>query len=131
MPKQTYIEALHQLRHARSDHIQWRSFANALSTGIQLDITRAPINAKECEFGKWYYSLRTQQFFAEYETFESIKAPHEVLHQIYSKIYTACANKKTKEANILLIRLNQVSTQLLEAIDLLEKELRQKILEAK
>ncbi len=126
--QQQYQEALKQLRHARSDHIRWRSFANGMSSGVDIDLVHAaPIEHTQCPFGVWYHHQKTQKLLGHFASFGAMDSSHRVLHQIYEKICEKQAKKQFKEIPHLLENLNEVSKQLLETANLLEKELLEKL----
>lgn len=134
-------EAIEQLRAAKSAHIQWRSYAQALVAGIPLDESKVPVAHTDCRFGKWYYG--SGQHLARLPAFDAIGGPHETLHQIYMRIFTCLFGEdhrstlrklfgssrkhraeKIAEAEVLLKQLVGVSETLLEALRLLEDEIR-------
>lgn len=133
-------EVLSQLRLAKSAHIQWRSYAQALVAGIPVEQDHVPVVHTNCKFGKWYYGPGQQ--LASLGSFSAIDTPHEMLHQIYMKIFKLLfgeddrstfkklfgSKSKTKQQNsekaeALMQKLIAVSGTLLEAINLLEREI--------
>lgn len=133
-------DVLGQLRLAKSANIQWRSYAQALVAGIPVEKDHVPVIHTNCKFGKWYYGSGQQ--LASLSSYGAIDAPHEMLHQIYLKIFVILFdedNRSTlqkvfgsaakikeqhqKEADALMQRLLSVSGTLLEAIEVLEKEI--------
>jgi len=134
-------EVLTQLRAAKSAHIQWRAYAQALVSGIPVEQDHVPVIHTNCKFGKWYYGPGQQ--LSSLSSYGAIDAPHEMLHQIYIKIFKILfgeddrsafkklfgSNSKLKkehqeEAEALLQHLLSVSGTLLEAINLLENEIK-------
>lgn len=134
-------EALSQLRAAKSAHIQWRAYAQALVTGIPVEQDHVPVIHTNCKFGKWYYGPGQQ--LSSLSTYGAIDTPHEMLHQIYMKIFKLLfgeddrstfskifgSKSKVKqeqqvEAEALMQKLLSVSGTLLEAINLLESEIK-------
>ena len=132
-------EILSQLRQAKSAHIEWRSYAQALIAGIPVKDDKVPVIHTECKFGKWYYGAG--QDLSSLSSFRSIEVPHEMLHKIYMEIYKLLRTeddrsafqkmlqsaKKHKqqnqlEAESLMKNLLSVSGTLLESINLLERE---------
>ncbi|MCP5306329.1 MAG: CZB domain-containing protein [Chromatiaceae bacterium] len=135
-------EALLQLRQAKSAHIQWRSYAQALIVGIPVEQAHVPVIHTDCKFGRWYHG--PGQALASLSAYSAIDTPHEMLHQIYMKIFkllfgsddrgvlqkmfksTAKVKKEHQaEAEELMEKLLAVSSTLLEAINLLEQEVSQ------
>lgn len=122
-----YKNALSQLRKAKAAHIKWRSYAYGLISGLDVLAEHNPIEHTECSFGLWYYDDKTQKTFRSLDSFSGIEVPHKVLHQIYHQIYELVAKKKMKQAEKQLDKLNALSKQLLEAVELVESELKTKI----
>lgn len=135
----TKKEILTQLRAAKTAHIQWRSYAQALISGLPVDQDHVPVIHTTCKFGKWYYGPGQQ--LASLSAYEAIETPHEMLHQIYMRIFKILFTeedrsilqklfgskgkldkKKQEEAESLMQNLLSVSRTLLEAINLLEQE---------
>lgn len=135
-------ETLTQLRSAKSAHIQWRSYAQALIAGIPVNEEYVPIIHTNCKFGKWYYG--SGQKLSSLSAFKTIETPHEVLHQVYIEIFKLLFGKdersalkkifgssaKIKQENqekaeALMQKLLAISATLLEAITLLEEEIKQ------
>jgi len=134
-------DALSMLQSARSAHIQWRARAQALVAGIPLDREQVPVTYTDCKFGKWYYGLGQQ--LSVLDTFRAIEEPHQQLHLIYMKIFRHLfgdddrslmrkvfeSKRKYVAANLteaqqLLPQLVGVSETLLEAIEIVEVQIR-------
>ncbi|MCG8426905.1 MAG: CZB domain-containing protein [Chromatiales bacterium] len=132
-------EVLSQLRQAKSAHIQWRSYAQALVAGIPVEQDHVPVIHTDCKFGRWYYGHG--QELSSLKAFSAIDTPHEMLHQIYMKIYkllegeddrstmqkmfgskAKMMKQRQQEADALLQKMLSVSGTLLEAIAQLEQE---------
>ena len=133
-------DILLQLRQAKSAHIKWRAYAQALVSGLPVEKDHVPVIHTDCVFGQWYYG--TGQQLSDLSSFDSISVPHEMLHHIYmeifkllfgederstfQKIFGSKSKKDTqKEANKLMQDLLAISGTLLEAISLLEKEVKE------
>ncbi|EXJ16796.1 CZB domain-containing protein [Imhoffiella purpurea] len=138
----TKKEILTQLRAAKTAHIQWRSYAQALTSGLPVDQDHVPVIHTACKFGKWYYGPGQQ--LSSLETYEAIEVPHETLHRIYMKIFKILFTEEDRgllhklfgskgrldkrqqaEVDGLMQNLLSVSRTLLEAIALLEQEVLQ------
>ncbi len=131
-------QLLAQLRAAKSAHIKWRSYAQALVAGVPLDENQVPVIHTDCSFGKWYYG--EGQSLSRLPAYRAIEVPHEMLHAIYmqlfkllfeteelgffSKLVGASKRRQEKSAQIdsLLAKLVEMSRTLLEALEMLEKE---------
>lgn len=135
-------EVLSQLHLAKSAHIKWRSYAQALVAGIPVEQDHVPVIHTDCKFGKWYYG--PGQKLASLSSYDAVGDPHEMLHQIYMKIYKILfgeddrsvlqkvfgSKAKTKqknqnEAEVLMQRLVAVSGTLLEALAILENDIKE------
>lgn len=136
----TKKEILTQLRAAKTAHIQWRSYAQALISGLPVEQDHVPVVHTTCKFGKWYYG--PGQALSSLSGYEAIETPHEILHQLYMKIFkilfaeddrsllskvfgskSKLNKKKQEEAEALMQNLLSVSRTLLESIALLEQEI--------
>lgn len=134
-------EILIQLRRAKSAHIQWRSYAQALVAGIPVEKDHVPIIHTDCKFGQWFYGPGQQ--LASLSFFNAIDVPHEMLHQIYMRIFkllfgednrstfsklfgskSRLKQEQQDEAEALLQKLLSVSGTLMEAINQLENEVK-------
>ncbi len=131
-------EVITRLRKAKTAHIRWRGYAQALIAGVPLDEDRIPIAHTDCEFGRWYYGAgQTLQVFPQ---FHAIAAPHEQLHLVYMQIVkqlfeserggllarllgrrSSAAAAKSDRIQQLLDQLLQVSEQLMGPIETLEQ----------
>lgn len=130
-----------ELRLAKSAHIKWRSYAQALVAGLPVNQEHVPVIHTDCKFGKWYYGSGQQ--LSSLSSFSAIATPHETLHQIYIEIFKVLfgkdersalqklfgSNAKLKkknqqEADALMEKLISTSGTLLEAISLLEGEIK-------
>jgi len=135
----TRKEIIAQLRAAKTAHIQWRAYAQALVAGFAIDQNLVPVIHTDCKFGQWYYgqgqSLSNLKHFAE------IDKPHVLLHQEYMNIYKLIFTKtkpglfdglfnsqekrrlkNVKQAEELMKNLAAISEELLASINSLEQE---------
>jgi len=115
---------MRQVRQAKSAHIRWRAYAQAMVAGLDVEDEHAPIHHKECSFGKWYYGDGARTF-GHWLIYKDIEDSHELLHALYKKIYEACKAGKTRQAQQLTEQLIGISRTLLDAIGLLEEEIRE------
>ncbi len=133
-------EVLAQLRRAKSAHILWRSYAQALVSGLAVEEEHLPVMHTDCKFGQWYYGSGQQ--LSSLASFEAIGMPHDILHKVYRSIFellfgedkrtslqklfgskAKLEQKRHDEADVLMQNLLQVSGTLLDVIDLLEDEI--------
>lgn len=133
-------DAIEQLRSAKSAHIQWRAYAQALIAGIEVKQDHVPVIHTDCRFGKWYYG--EGQKLASLSGYLDIELPHENLHKIYMKIFklmfdetevgllgrmfgkqSRLDRRNQQEAEQLLEKMLVVSSELLGVIGLLEKDI--------
>lgn len=134
-------EIIAHLRSAKSAHIQWRAFAQALVAGIPVEQDHVPVVHTSCKFGKWYYGPGQQ--LSSLKSYAAIDTPHEMLHKIYMKIFKLLFGKdersgfqklfgsnaklkqeRQEEADVLMQKLLAISETLLEALALLEEEIK-------
>ncbi len=133
----TKRDIITQLREAKASHIHWKSYMLLSVRGIVDEHTKTnfPIVQTECDFGKWYYE--EEAAFSNFSSFETLEKPHEMIHELYIKIYTLqntslkgglFAKKKKllqnrrQEIIGLLAQLNEYSVDLLDNLARLEKE---------
>ncbi|MCI5221447.1 MAG: hypothetical protein D3924_01890 [Candidatus Electrothrix sp. AR4] len=81
----TKDDLLATLRNAVLTHKKWVGNALALIEGVPLDKNKVPVNATECEFGKWYYS--DGQKLKDLPGFKEIEKSHNRLHRTYMEIF--------------------------------------------
>ena len=47
--------AINSLREAKSTHLEWLAYVQALSAGIGHEQIKAPLSYAHCKFGHWFY----------------------------------------------------------------------------
>lgn len=134
-------QVISHLRAAKSAHIKWRSYAQALVAGLPINEDQVPVIHTDCAFGKWYYG--PGQKLSSLTSYPAIEAPHEALHGIYMQIFKLLfeteevgflqkligtgrrRDDRREQLNALLASLIEMSKSLLAAIELLEQEVMQ------
>ncbi len=134
--------ALDKLRKAKGAHIKWRAYAQALVSGVPVSDDKIPVEHTDCAFGQWYHGEGKQKL-GHLASYEGIHTPHEMLHEIYKRIFTVVHTKdrgglralfssraSRENARMTLARqymdeLVGVSETLLRALDILEQEIRE------
>jgi hypothetical protein len=132
-------QLINHLRAAKAAHIKWRSYAQALVAGLPLGEGQVPVIHTDCAFGKWYYG--PGQRLSSLPAFGAIETPHESLHAIYMDIFKLLfetedagffrkligaskrQNQKNDRIESLLSSLLEMSKTLLDAIELLERDM--------
>ena len=112
---------LKELRKAKAAHIKWRSYAYAMVSGLDIDTEYTPLQHTECLFGKWYYGAG-KEHFGHLDTYAGIEVPHKILHMLYTKIYELAKKGKLQDAEVEAKRLTELSHQVMEALELVERE---------
>lgn len=110
-------QAIQQLRKAKSAHLKWRTFAQAMVSGVSIDETKAPVDHTACDFGVWYHS-DGQAINDISDVFADLDEPHQLLHATYSNIYAAIEKNKLDLAISQLEGLERISSSLLSMIDI-------------
>lgn len=127
------------LRSAKSAHIKWRTYAQALVSGLDVDDDKVPVLHTDCEFGKWYYG--NGQVLSSIPSYKTIEHPHEMMHKLYLKLFqhlfkeedlslfSRLLGKKSASReddtvrDKLLKEVIEMSKILLEAIEVLENDI--------
>jgi len=136
------IAALDNLRKAKGAHNKWRAYAQALVSGVAVDEDKIPVDHTKCEFGLWYHN-DGKLMLGHLASYDSINTPHEMLHEIYKRIFHvlhsqdgsgifkklfsskgSLESERLKLARAYMEELVGVSETLLTALDLLEQEVR-------
>lgn len=118
----TKHEALRMTRQAKSSHIRWRAYVQAMLAGLEIEQRLAPVHHKECEFGRWFYRDGFKAF-GHWQLFQDVEFAHELLHAVYARIHQALEAGDQAHAVALTDRLMAISHSLLQAIDLLQEEI--------
>lgn len=136
MSKKTDI--LSNLRGAKAAHLRWKAHAHAMVEGLPLEEGQVPMIHTDCAFGKWYYGAG--QPLSTLTSYAALDEPHEQLHTTYMKIFKllfgeddrsmfgklfgsrAKPAKNRAEAEILMAKLATLSTDVVELLNRLEKE---------
>ncbi len=130
---------LAQIRAAKSAHMRWRSYAQAIISGVEIEENKVPVRHTDCTFGKWYYG-EGQKLLGHLDAYQAIATPHKVLHAIYERIYQTIHKEEKKglsrlwhkespqarkvQAREHLDELIGASETLLKTLDILEQEIR-------
>lgn len=131
-------DILNNLRSAKAAHLRWKAHAHAMVEGLPLEEGQIPMIHTDCAFGKWYYG--TGQSLSTLNSYAALDEPHEQLHTTYMKIFKllfgeddrsvfgklfgakAKADKNHAEAETLMAKLTGISTDVVELLNRLEKE---------
>lgn len=86
-----------KLKKAKTAHIRWRTYAEALVSGHDKVIDQLPVKHTDCEFGNWYYNEGQQ--FTDLEVFKDIGQIHQELHDEFEMIFNliTLGNEKIEE----------------------------------
>lgn len=76
---------LQQIQRAKTAHLRWRAYAQALVSGYEIEEGQSPLEHTDCQFGHWYYGAG--QELQHLDAFRAIEAPHQRLHATYKRIY--------------------------------------------
>lgn len=107
------------VRKARSAHIRWRAYAQALVSGVAVDADKAPVHHAECAFGRWFRGEGLQQF-GDLVAFHDVGRSHERLHAVYAEIHDLVTRGEMREARARFDEILEVSRELLGALGQLE-----------
>ena len=135
---------LAELRQAKTGHIRWRTYAQSIVDAphhLEDIEEKAPVCHTECKFGRWYFT--NQEKLGDIKGFNEIDLLHEKLHQTYARIFEVLSQedksgtlarllgsknrnqeKKQASARALLSQLEEISRQLLGALDQFDHEVK-------
>jgi hypothetical protein len=92
-------DILTHLRAAKSAHIKWVQKAKLLINGVNIEKSSIPVDATECNFGKWFYSdgqILNALSNNPLECMQSIEKLHFDLHDSYLKIFSVYFSEERK-----------------------------------
>lgn len=115
-------EALMMLLKAKQAHLEWRSHAENLIKGAELNEARAPVDANCCDFSKWYEGA-ARECLGFLRHYKLVAEAHHVMHAVYREIYDHVLHHNFAQAREKLLQLAEASDTLLGSIELLEQEL--------
>ncbi len=143
MPFMNKKVALDKLRKAKGAHLKWRAYAQALVSGVSVDDDKIPVEHTSCVFGVWYHGEGKEKL-GHLSAYDSIYTPHEMLHEIYKMIFELLhtednagmfkkmfsSKEERRHERMVLARsymeeMVGVSETLLQALDILEQEIRE------
>lgn len=116
-------DALHHLRKAKTAHLKWRTYAQALAAGVSVGDDKAPLQHTGCDFGRWHYGPG-QSLREVTDLYEDIEEPHRLLHEAYAAIYELARAGKYTKASDKLRGLESISTSLMAIIDACVEDIR-------
>jgi len=119
----TKQEALSQVRHAKSAHIRWRAYAQAMVAGLPIEEQRAPVHHKDCDFGHWFYGAGFRAF-GHWPIYQDVEYSHELLHEVYRLLHEVLGAGDQERAAVIIEQLVGISHSLLANMELLEEEIR-------
>ncbi len=114
-------ELIQRIQKAKSSHIKWRSYAQAIVAGIKVSEDKAPVQHTDCEFGRWYYG-DGRSTLGQMPVFNDIEGPHEVMHATYRQIFELATKGKLDKAREQMVHLCAISKSLVELLDILEEQ---------
>ena len=118
----TKLEALRVVRQAKSSHIRWRAYVQAMLAGMDIETEQAPLHHKECQFGQWIYRDGFAAF-GHWPLFHDVEYAHELLHAVYLLLHNALHENDQPRVRNIGEQLVAISYSLVEAIELLQEEI--------
>jgi len=139
-------QVLGHLRAAKTAHIKWVQKAKQLIRGHEISEDSIPVDSTECKFGKWFYSdgqILNALSNNPLECMSKIEKLHFDLHDIYMNIFSiyfvkpkgnflskifgskkkVLSDDETEAAKSYYNEMEQISKELLEEINRLERRL--------
>ncbi len=132
MTKQDFIN---ELNAAKSAHVKWHAYAQALAMGVESGVEKLPQLYTDCDFGNWYYGAG--HFLNFMPEFNAIEPVHEKLHKLYMQIYqeylapeksglfTSSAKAKEKKAkamNNMVAQLKEISNVMIDKLSIVQNK---------
>jgi|LGOV01.1.fsa_nt_gb mevalonate kinase len=136
-------ETVEQLHNAKKAHVKWVQRAKALIEGLPIEKEAIPVDCTECKFGQWFYSDGQHlNAIPGMDCLHEIEKLHFNLHDMYMKIFKVYFGDMNRSffsklfnmkksisdsdkdiAKDYYDKLLEISHQLLEVIDRLERRL--------
>jgi hypothetical protein len=129
---------LASINDARFYHINWLSHVEGVVKGYKLDVDKTPVIKTDCQFGKWLYN--EAQEVRDYSQFKEVEYFHDKVHEALLNLMVYLDKKVDKnffnrakvkrqevQINIYFEQVKNVSFDLLKALNMLEKELKEKL----
>ncbi|WP_246218205.1 methyl-accepting chemotaxis protein [Litoribacterium kuwaitense] len=108
---------------SKSDHILWKWRIYNMFLGLENVNPEDVSSAKDCRFGKWYYSPEAKARFSNLKSYQEIEKPHDRVHQAALYAAESYRNGDITEAHKQLADIEQASTEVLEGIEDLLQEI--------
>ncbi|MAF97017.1 MAG: hypothetical protein CMH26_00110 [Micavibrio sp.] len=106
---------------AKSDHLVWRrKISDAIMNQKTLDQALLNDHTK-CRLGQWYYAIG-QSDFGEHEAFRKLEEPHARIHALGKKAYELYQNKQYEQALATLDDVEAASHEVIELLNILDKD---------
>jgi len=129
---------LASINDARFYHINWLSHVEGAVKGYNLNKTISPVIKTDCQFGKWLYN--EAQEIRDYSQFKEVEYFHDKVHDALLNLTVYLDKKVDKnffnrakvkrqeiQINIYFEQVKNASFDLLKALNMLEKELKEKL----
>lgn len=117
-------DTLEAIRRARSSFLKCRSYAQGLVAGVQIDDPKAPQPARDSVFGAWYFEA-AQGPLGRLASFQAIEPAFTSLIDHYAAMHDWVRQGRADRAQTRLESVMEDCRQLLELLDLLEREVQQ------
>ena len=94
-------DVLSRLKKAKTAHLRWRTYAEALVSGVDEAIDQLPVKHTDCDFGCWYHG--DGQELAHLDLFNEIGLVHQTLHEEFEIIFdiVTSANEAAERSSFL------------------------------
>lgn len=108
---------------SKTDHILWKWRIYNMLLGLENVRADEITTHEECQLGKWYSDEQTIERVGEFEGYRMIHQPHRAVHDHARRAAEAYERGNIEEAENQLALLDKKSDEVLEAIDLIIREL--------
>lgn len=110
------------IRAIKTEHKLWKWWLFSFMFGI-INLTEEQIlDHTQCRLGKWYYSIENPKVI-QLKSYKDLESPHARLHSLAKEIFWNIKNNKIEEAERGLTELENLSNQIVNLLDILEKEI--------
>lgn len=111
----------HDWENAKLHHKGWKDRLSQFLDGYGSMSESEAIDHHNCKFGQWYYSVGKNRF-SHIPEVAQIEQPHKDMHEAIKQVLQLKQKGEIKQAQQLLNRVENISGQIVELIDVIERK---------